>query len=762
MQPLLRYTLASAVATAAIHHAFAQDAAATGERLRRPILEERITPATTLSEVVVTAETESTYRAEAATSATRLAAPILDTPRSVSVVTRQLIQDRQIVDPQEAVQNVAGVQRAGGRTGAEANYLIRGFQQQAQIKDGFRAGDFASSGIFTFEGPTDVANLERIEFLKGPSAILYGRGEPGGVVNYITNAPGFENRFALQQIVGSYDFYRTQLNANWNAIPDRLAVRLDGAYERNQSFIDYVEGERAFLAPSLKWQIAESTSLTFRGEYSQDERSTSTGLPYVEGRVLPGVPYHRYFGEPDETVIQAESWRGLLQLDHKWNENHRTVASVHGVYTEADGLNLLLFNFAGPLIDPVTGDVSRIAEGFDATGEYFTARLDHTWDWTIYEAPSRTVTDKDGKTTTVAGGGFPTVKNQLLLSGEFERQRNNRTRVLSGQAPLNPYRPHYTGYAPQPLVPGFPVTFGDLADDVGEATSILLMDRLSFGETVYLSFGGRYEWFSAESDFAFTGTTAFGPPTYNELDEETFNPFVGLVVKPARNVSLYGSYAESTSSFQNVGLRTVNGSSLDPERSRQYETGVKVEFFGGKLLTTLSLFHIEKTDVAGADPANPLFSVNAGEDRSRGVEFEVSGEPLPGWRITANYAYVDARSVDDPLKLTVDNRLLGVPENSGGLFTTYEIQDGPLKGFGLGGGVFFADRVEIDRANSGNISGWAQGELVAFYRRKHFQAQVNVKNLLDSEYYYAGSGEGGGEVQRGAARTILGSVKFEF
>lgn len=633
-----------------------------------------------LPETVVTATNERDYQATVATSATRIEAPILDTPRSVQVVTSEVMRDRAILDPQEAVQNVSGVQRGGSRTGDGETYVVRGFRQGSLIKDGFRAGELSGGSVFTFEGSTDVANLDRVEVLKGPSAILFGRGEPGGTVNYVTRTPVFENRFSLQQQIGSYDFYRTEVHANWDAVPGKFAIGVDAAYQNNESFIDFVDGESVFVAPAFKWQIGPDTVLTFRGEYLNDDQASSLGVPYdhATGTLIPGVPYNRYFGEPGFTDLNTETWRGVLTLDHRWNESHKTTVSLHGVRTETDGGNFILFNFEGPVQDPVTGDVSRAAERIDFTGEYFTARLDHTWDWTIYQGPVP-ITSKDGKTTTTPGG-FPTVKNQFLFSAEYDYQTTDGLRELSSHTPLNPRRPHYTGYSPRPLLsaPGFPLTFLDNRSTEADATSLLVLDRLSFGETVFISFGGRYEWFRANSRYAYSPESGFGFGS-DDLDEGTFNPTAGIVVKPSRNVSIYGSWAESTNSFQNIGLTTVSGAQLDPERARQFEAGVKVELFGGKVFTTLALFQIEKTDVADTDPANPFFSINGGDERSRGVEFDIAGEPIPGWRITANYAYTDARVSGDPTGLNTGHRLEGVPEHSGGLFTTYEIQEGALK-----------------------------------------------------------------------------------
>jgi len=589
--------------------------------------------------------------------------------------------------------------------------------------------------------------------LKGPSAIQFGRGEPGGTVNYITRLPDFENSYSLQQHFGSFDFYRTEthLNAALASLP--LAVRLDATYQNNESFIDLVGAERFFAAPSLRWELSPQTELTLRGELTNDDHSTSLGFPAVDGRILDHIPYDRYFEEPGFTDIKSNNLRGLATLAHRWNEQHATTVSLHGQQDDAEGGNILLFNFAGPLVNP-DGTINRIAEEIDFRTEYLTARLDHVWDATLYQGA--------GSASKKTGWFFPTVDNQLLVSFEFDRQIVDGTRTLSGHSPIDPFDPVYTGYAPQPLLPDFPDQFFDDSSVEADATSILLLDRVSFGEYVILSFGGRYEWFDGSNKLKFLPAGLPFSNSKDDLDEETFNPSVGLVVKPMSNLSLYGSYSESTFSFQNISLRTATGKMLDEESSRQYEIGAKVELLDGRLFASTALFRIEKSDVAATDPDNPFFSINGGDERSRGIEFDMGGEPLPGWRLIANYAYIDAKITRDPHRITTGNRIGGVPEHSGSLFITYEFQEGLLKGFG-GGGLFISNRTELDNFNTGELPDYEQVDAVLFYRRKNWTVQLNIKNLLDEEFFYSPSGESGlSEVQRAPERTIIGSVSFKF
>ncbi|GAA5135734.1 TonB-dependent siderophore receptor [Prosthecobacter algae] len=693
-----------------------------------------------LPEIVVTAEAEpkTNYVAPVSSSASRLPEKVMESSRSVQTVTQQVIQDRAIIDPQEAVQNVSGVQRSGSFTGTGETYRLRGFSQQSYIKDGFRAGTVPGGIVFNAVAPTDVANLQQIEVLKGPASILFGRGEPGGVVNYITRSAAFEDAYSIQQMVGSFDFYRTQLNANWEAVPDKFALRFDGAFETGDSYIDYVQSERTMVAPAFAWKISEDTQLQFRAEYTHDDRSTIPGMPYQNGSVVKGIPYDRYLGETDFTRNVTDTYRALLTLEHRWNEHHKTTLSMHGLTSTSEGGYFILFNFTGPLQDPVTGDIARSASATDFSEHYFTTRLDHVITWDLY----------------------PDVKNELLLSAEFDFQNNDNTRYLSGHTSLNPYNPVYTGYQPLPLLPGLPNRFSEVTQTDAKAYSFLLMDKISFGESLFLNLGARLEWFDGTHEVTYADPGVPFADSLAELDQGSLNPFAGLVFKPLPQLAVYGSYSESTYSFKNIALRTSSGESLDPERGRQFELGAKTELLDGRFIASAAFFQINKTDVAGTDPSNPLFSINAGEERSRGFELDLAGELAPGWRLLMNYAYLDSHITEAPNGANVGNRRPGVPEHSGSIFTTYEIQTGKLKGLGFGGGVYMSDRVAVDTANTGNLAGFAQTDALVFYRRNNWQVQLNVKNLFDNEVFYAT--DNATMVQAGNARTFIASVKFEF
>ncbi len=691
----------------------------------------------TLPEIVVTADKETGIKAAEPASVTRMKEPVLDSARSVQIVTQKVIEDRAIVRPEEAVQNVSGVQRSAYNTGVGEAYLVRGYLQQNFIKDGFRAGSSTGGNTLSAAPPTDVANLESIEVLKGPTALEFGRGEAGGIVNYATRDASFEDSFSIQQQIGSFDFYRTQLNANWAAVPDKFAIRFDAGYEQGDSYIDFMESERIFLSTAFQWKISDQTTLTFKGEYNHDDRITTPGLPYLNGGVLNGIDHDLFMGETDFTNLLTEGYRGLLKLEHRWNDEHKTTLSFHGMESKQDGGYFILANLFGPLQD-AAGNIARSAAGADFQEQNFTARLDHLYSATISDS----------------------LKNDLLVSVEFDFQRNDNNRSLSGHSSINPYNPVYGGFNPNPLAPfpGFPLFVGESTYTNSEAWSVLLMDRINISDNVFLNFGARVEWFDATRTSTYTSPPF--PNSAGDIEEVYFNPSAGIVVKPIPSLSLYASYAQSTFSLQNINRVTSSGGSIDPEKARQLEIGAKKEFFDGRLLASAAFFQINKTDVAATDPANPLFSVNAGEERSRGFEFDLIGQPIPGWNILVNYAYIDTRVIDDPSGAMTGHRRYGVPENSGGIFTTYEVQGGKLKGLGFGGGVTFSDRVAVDTANTGTLPGWAQTDALVYYKHGKARYQLNVKNLFDNEFYFA---QGQGTMVNAApSRMIIASVRLDF
>lgn len=277
---------------------------------------------------------------------------------------------------------------------------------------------------------------------------------------------------------------------------------------------------------------------------------------------------------------------------------------------------------------------------------------------------------------------------------------------------------------------------------------IYLQDQIDLLPDLKLLLGGRFDIVSQKIGFA-DGSESF-------QQDEAFSPRIGLVYQPTDWLSFYASYSRSF--LQNVGS-TFERTLFKPERGTQYEVGVKADWLNRKLSTTLAFYQITRSNVLTSDPANPNFSIQIGEQRSRGIELDIAGEILPGWKIAGGYAYTNARITADTT-FEVGNRLNNAPEHAFSLWTTYEVQTGSLKGIGGGLGLFYVGQREGDLGNTFQIPGYIRTDLSLFYRRDNLRIGLNIENLLDARYFEAS--ESDLRVFYGAPFTVKGTISYSF
>jgi len=228
---------------------------------------------------------------------------------------------------------------------------------------------------------------------------------------------------------------------------------------------------------------------------------------------------------------------------------------------------------------------------------------------------------------------------------------------------------------------------------------------------------------------------------------------VGIVYQPIEPISLYASYSRS---FQATSI--FSPAEPEPERGEQYEVGVKADL-SDQLSATLAFFDLTRSNLPTPDPDNPGLSIQVGEQRSRGIELNVSGEILPGWNIIAGYAFTDAEITEDN-NFEVGNQLNNVPKNAVNLWTTYEIQSGNLQGLGFGLGVFFTGKRQGDLANTFELPSYTRTDVAVFYNRDNFRAAFNVRNLFDVEGFV--SAQSRTRVFPSEPLTVVGSLSWEF
>ncbi|BAB74309.1 TonB-dependent siderophore receptor [Anabaena sp. FACHB-709] len=656
-------------------------------------------------ELVVTGQ-QDRYSVPNATTATRTDTPLRDIPQSIQAVPRQVLEDRQVIRASDALRSVSGVQQGNKVGGTSEVFNIRGFPQfGGNLRDGFN-----NRNNFSI---VETANLERIEVLKGPASVLYGNLDPGGVINFVTKQPLSEPFYAAGLQVGSFGLVRPTLDLSGPLNPERtLLYRLNAAYERGGNFRNFdTEVERFFISPVVTWKIGDRTDLRLELEYSNDKRPYDRGL-VAFGTGIADIPFDRVLGEPDDFSERTNFLAGY-RLEHRFNDDWKLRNQFR--YSSSDQTN----NRLEPgRLNETTGELRREF----SLGEF-------------------TVRNYELQTDLVGNFATGSIQHTLLFGVDLSWVNDGGVSLFEPAPSINIFNPVY-GIATRPSRDEFAdvFPFGSQTDSIG----VFVQNQITLAENLKLLVGGRFDNIDQSS-------------ASDERQDQAFSPRVGIVYQPIEPISLYTSFSRS---FQpNFGNR-ADGSLLEPVRGTQYEVGVRGEFLNGSLITNLAAYEITRSNLAVTDPDNPNFSIPSGEQRSRGVELDVTGQILPGWNLIASYAYTDARVTKDD-NLQPGNLLDGVPFNSASLWSTYEIQTGDFQGLGFGLGLFYVGERQGDLNNSFQLPSYVRTDASIFYRRNNWRAGININNLFNVDYI-EDSGQRRNRINPGEPFTVRGTVSVEF
>jgi len=659
-------------------------------------------------ELVVTAEREEEgYRVPETSVGTRTETPIRDIPQSIQVIPRQVLEDAQVVRLNEFTDFVSGVQPSTGYGGLSSNAVfIRGFQQGTSLRNGFRD--------FGFQSPRDVANIEQVEVLKGPASVLYGAFEPGGIVNTITEQPQFESAYELGMTVGSYRFYRPTMDLTGPLNEDRsLRYRLNLAYENAGSFRDFTDNESIFVAPTLAWDISDRTQLTAELEY-QNYNYTFDRTFRPEPEFLE-LPISRFLGVPDYNNATVNAFRGSYRLEHSFSDTWQFRQGFSAIVANNDVREVNM--------RPLEADrrtLPRRALQSEASQQNFQLQNEFI-------------------------GEFETgsINHQLLLGLDLSRFLLAYDFFGAPLDSIDIFNPVY-GAQPGTFTPSFAEEYGN------NTLGFYVQDLVELAPNLKVLLGGRLDWSSIFYRDRITGDTN------NEFSEVAFSPRAGIVYQPIDSTSLYFSWSRSFNP-QFFG-RSQTDEPFEPERGEQFEIGIRQEFLDGRLAANLALFDITKRNVLTPDPLDPTFSIQTGAQTSRGIELDVAGELLPGWNIIANYAYLNA-FVSEDNDIPVGDRLVGIPEHSAGIWTTYELQSGDLQGLGFGLGVVFVGERQGRLPNTDfNLPSYTRVDARVSYRRDNYELGLNIKNLFDTRSYETS----GFFLVPQAPLTVLGNISVTF
>ncbi|MEH2080508.1 MAG: TonB-dependent siderophore receptor [Nostoc sp.] len=656
-------------------------------------------------ELVVTGEQDQGYNPSQTSVGTLTDTPLRDIPNTIQIVPQQVIKDRNVTDVNSALENVSGVQQSFG------NITIRGFNAQRT----------SNSGLLS--GGGDFSNVEQVEVLRGPAAVLFGNGGLGGIINVTTKQPLFEPFYELGLNVGSDSFYRGTADLSGPLTQNRnLRYRLNIALQDAYDSQDLLSSQSLFVAPTLAWDISDDTKLTVNFEYLS-QPSKSYGVQGLNGLFLPRPIDNDYFDDRD---TYDSSIQGGYLFEHRFNKNLQL-------------RNSLAFSSA-------PGHGRGISYG-SLSDDGFIGRS-YSDDRYVYETYST-------QTDLLANFNIGSVAHQVLFgfNANLNRQRFFGLSV-DELSPLDISNPDYDIELPSSDAP---INYNQQYNN--DSYGVFLQDQIKFLDNLILVVAGRYDWVTVKASDYVGGTADINPVG-------AFSPRIGIVYQPIKPLSLYANYSRSLDTAD-TGGRSRTGQAFDPQRSTQYEAGIKSDFLDGKLSAVLAAYQITRTNVLTPDPLNTedeSFSIQIGEQRSRGIDFTLTGEILPGWNLTAGYSYIDAIITKDN-NYEVGSPVVFTPHNSVNLWTTYRIQSGDLQGLGFGLGIYFVDErpggefIARDYPDY-KIPTYTRFDAALFYRRNNWEAALNFENLFDSEYIV--NSRGPGDITLGAPFTIRGSLRVRF
>jgi catecholate siderophore receptor len=680
-----------------------------------------------IPEVVVKEVRERDYVAKSSTTATKTDTPLRDIPQTVNVVTQQLIRDQAALSMQDVLRNVPGVGFSHG-DGQRDQVTIRGFNAIAdQFVDGFR------DDALYFR---DLSNIERIEVIKGPAAVLFGRGSSGGLINRVTKKPQAGTFGEVTTILGSFAQRRVSADVNTQA-GERVAVRMTGAFEDSGSYRDQQFLDRYTFAPSLSIQLGAQTTLLLQGDHAFDKRLTDFGIPSFNGRPV-NVPIGTYYGSGDarrDDTTTTEVSSGRATLNHRFNDALSVRNSTRYYTYHLDRHNTL----PGGTVDTATLTVKR-----------------NRGDITRQEFGLFNQTDFIFKNTL---GGF----EQDWLFG-LELGRQNKFSAFANQANIDSVSIFNPGGKVAP-----PLSAATLAgnaaipsDTTLDVIGLYMQNQITLAKEWKAVAGVRYDSLKQATEFHRT------LPPLSRTDR-AWSPRAGLIWQPNETVSYYISYSKSFQPSAEAFALAANNADREPEITQNREIGTKLNFWEGVFSVTGSVFNMERTNIKTTDPANLTRLINVGEQRTNGLELTANGRLPLGVDLSAGYAYLDGRIVkstsfqNSPQTPVVAIPLEGkqpslTPKHSAFVWAVKELG----YGFSAGGGVNYVGNRFASPSNAVVLPSYVTADLAVFYRARGYDISFNVKNVAGTEYIISSHGSNDNLILPGPPREFLVSLRYHF
>ncbi len=654
--------------------------------------------------VYVTIGAVDGYVPEAVSSATKTPTALRDIPQSISVVTREQIDDQLISSVADAVRFTPGITAHQGENNRD-DLVIRGNRSSSSFyADGVR------DDVQYFR---DFYNLDRLEALKGPNALVFGRGGGGGVINRVTKEAVFTPIREITVQGGSY--YNRRIAADFGqAINQYAAFRLNGVYENSDSFRKFVNLNRIGINPTVTLKPTESTKVTLAYEYFRDRRVADRGIATFNG--LPAdVPRSTFYGNPDDSHVRIDINAFTATFEQQLGRMNLRNSTRYG-------------------------DYDRFYQNY-VPG---TANADATFvNLSAYNNSSRRKNFFNQTDLTFLATTGP-LRHTVLAGIEFG---NQRTRNFRKTGYFNNATTTIQVDFDDPLT-AVPVTFRQSATDANNRLRLNLgaayvQDQFEIGRFVQVVAGIRYDYFDLTYNNNRTGDRL------RRIDRLA-SPRFGVVVKPVGRVSLYGSYSVSflpSSGDQFASLTTIT-QQVKPEQFTNYEAGAKFDV-GRGLSVTAAVYRLDRTNTRATDPNNPTAIIQTGSQRTNGFEAGVTGNITSRWSVSGGYAFQDAFITSSTTSAVAGKQVAQVPHQTFSVWNKYRINSRFGAGIGLSG------RTEMFAAadNTTRLPGFVRTDAALYYvLGEHWKLQANFDNIFDARYF--ANADGNSSVSPGAPRMV--------
>jgi catecholate siderophore receptor len=681
------------------------------------------------------------YTARGTSTATKTNTPLIDIPQSITVVTKKQAEDRGSFTVGEVLRYVPGIAVAQGE----------GHRDQITIRGQNTTADFFVDGVRDdIEYFRDIYNVEAIEVLKGPAAMIFGRGGGGGVVNRVTKKADGERIREATVTLGSFERARTTIDVGDKISPD-AAFRLNAMYEDSESFRDFFELERYGINPTMAFRLSDQTKVSMSYEYFSDERTTDRGVPSLNGRPFRG-PIESFYGNPDESQSDFAGHTATATIEHRTDfglnlRNHSFYANYEKFYSNVYA--------ASPVNDPAAGPGNYLIEGYSmgTDRETFVNQTDATYRWDM-------------------GNG---IRHTLLAGTEISFQDTTlpRDRVVFdpegdgiGAFPYNNSAGCVTanGFNCRRLIVPVanptdftPLEFANVerrwATDVATYSGYI-QDQLEITDYFEIIAGLRFDRFDVSA------VNSTNPASVVNLDrvDDVWSHRVGAVFKPTDKASVY--IATSTSFLPGVGDQFINlapqagvtVANLEPEEFQNNEIGFKWEV-APRLFFTGAIFELERSNQIVT--AGPAIGEQVGLTRTRGGELALTGYITDEWQISAGWGHQIARIVE--AGSNVGNEVPFVPNNIYSLWNRYQF----LPWLGAGLGIIHQDSSFAEANNNVELPSFTRVDAAFFFDiNENWAAQINVENVLDEEYF--ASAHNNNNISPGAPRQAFVTVRARF